>query len=66
MLGMSSSIRVVVVDDEPAYRSAIQRTLTLMPECQLIGVCKDGQEALDLAVQDPPHVLLTEIGRAHV
>jgi len=61
MLGMSSSIRVVVVDDEPAYRSAIQRTLTLMPECQLIGVCKDGQEALDLAVQDPPHVLLTDI-----
>jgi len=58
---MSSSIRVVVVDDEPAYRSAIQRTLTLMPECQLIGVCKDGQEALDLAVQDPPHVLLTDI-----
>jgi len=61
MLRMSSSIRVVVVDDEPAYRSAIQRTLTLMPECQLIGVCKDGQEALDLAVQDPPHVLLTDI-----
>ncbi len=61
MPGMSSSIRVVVVDDEPAYRSAIQRTLTLMPECQLIGVCKDGQEALDLAVQDPPHVLLTDI-----
>lgn len=58
---MSSSIRVVVVDDEPAYRSAIQRTLTLMPECQLIGVCKDGQEALDLALQDPPHVLLTDI-----
>jgi DNA-binding NarL/FixJ family response regulator len=61
MPGMSSSIRVVVVDDEPAYRSAIQRTLTLMPECQLIGVCKDGQEALDLTLQDPPHVLLTDI-----
>lgn len=58
---MSSSIKVLVVDDEPAYRSAIQRTLTLMPECQLIGVCKDGQEALDLAVQDPPNVLLTDI-----
>lgn len=61
MPAMSSSIRVVVVDDEPAYRSAIQRTLTLMPECQLIGVCKDGQEALDLTLQDPPHVLLTDI-----
>lgn len=32
-----------------------------MPECQLIGVCKDGQEALDLTLQDPPHVLLTDI-----
>lgn len=58
---MSASIRVVVVDDEPAYRSAIQRTLTLMPECQVLGVCKDGQEALDVCVNDPPNVLLTDI-----
>lgn len=58
---MSSSIRVVIVDDEVAYRTAIQRTLTLMPECQLLAACKDGQDALDFCLGDPPDVLLTDI-----
>ncbi|MBS1713248.1 MAG: response regulator transcription factor [Armatimonadetes bacterium] len=58
---MSTTIRVVICDDEAGYRSAIQRTLTLMPECEVIGVCKDGQEALDLCLSDPPDVLLTDI-----
>lgn len=58
---MSSLIRVVVAEDEPAYRNAIQRTLTLMPECELIAVCKDGQEALEACLADPPDVLLTDI-----
>lgn len=58
---MSSRIRVVVVEDEAAFRNAIQKSLTLMPECQLIGVAKDGQEGLDLCLADPPDVLLTDI-----
>lgn len=61
LAGMSSTIRVVIADDEPAYRNAIQRTLTLMPECQILGICKDGQEALDIVLSDPPDVLLTDI-----
>ena len=32
-----------------------------MSECELIAVCKDGQEALDLCLADPPDVLLTDI-----
>jgi DNA-binding NarL/FixJ family response regulator len=58
---MSASIRVVIVDDEVAYRTAIQRTLTLMPECQLLAACKDGQDALDVCLSEPPDVLLTDI-----
>jgi DNA-binding NarL/FixJ family response regulator len=58
---MSASIRLVVVDDEPGYRNAIQRTLTLMPECQVLAVCKDGQEAYEACLNDPPDVLLTDI-----
>ena len=58
---MSTTIRVVIADDEVGYRNAIQRTLTLMPECEVIGVAKDGQEALDLALSDPPDVLCTDI-----
>lgn len=58
---MNNRIRVVVADDEPAYRNALQKTLGLMNECEVIGICKDGQEALDLCLGDPPDVLLTDI-----
>src|SRR5688572_3963888 len=58
---MPSKIRVVVADDEPAYRNALQKTLHLMSECELMAVCKDGQEALDICLADPPDVLLTDI-----
>jgi len=58
---MPETIRVVVADDEAPYRNALQRTLTLMPECELVAVCKDGREALDACLADPPDVLLTDI-----
>ena len=58
---MAGSIRVVVVDDEPAYRGALQKTLTLMPECTLLAVCENGEEALEFCLETPPDVLLTDI-----
>lgn len=58
---MATKIRVIMADDEAAYRSAIQRTLSLMPEVDVVAVCKDGQEALDACLSDPPDVLLTDI-----
>ncbi|MBS1724283.1 MAG: response regulator transcription factor [Armatimonadetes bacterium] len=63
---MSTTIRVVIADDEVGYRNAIQRTLSLMPECEVIGVCKDGQEALDLCLSDPPDVLCTDINMPRI
>ena len=32
-----------------------------MPECELLAVCKDGQEGLDACLATPPDVLLTDI-----
>ena len=58
---MPDLIRVVVADDEAPYRSALERTLKLMPECELVAVCQDGREALDACLADPPDVLLTDI-----
>jgi len=58
---MSEKIRVVIADDEAPYRNAIQKTLGLMNECEILGVCRDGQEALDLCLSDAPDVLLTDI-----
>lgn len=58
---MAQVIRVLIADDEPAYRNALQRTINLAPECQIIGLCKDGQEALEMALESPPDVLLTDL-----
>lgn len=32
-----------------------------MPEVELLGICKDGQEGLDACLSTPPDVLLTDI-----
>lgn len=58
---MASKIRVVIADDEAPYRSALRKTLTLMPECEVLGICTDGQEALDVCLADPPDVLLADL-----
>ncbi len=58
---MSQQIRIVIADDEAPYRKALEKTLTLAPECEILAVCKDGQEALDACLSDPPDVLLTDI-----
>ena len=58
---MAQQIRVVIADDEPPYRNALQRTLGLMAECEVIAVCNDGQQALDACLSDPPDVLLTDL-----
>ncbi|MEA2553774.1 MAG: hypothetical protein QOJ65_1950 [Fimbriimonadaceae bacterium] len=63
---MASKIRVIVADDEQPYRMALQRTLTLMPECELINVCSDGKEALAACNADQPDVLLTDINMPHM
>ncbi|HSI73098.1 MAG TPA: response regulator transcription factor [Fimbriimonas sp.] len=58
---MPNKIRVVVADDESSYRKALEKTLSLAPDCEVIAVCKDGQEALDVCLADPPDILLTDI-----
>ena len=63
---MSETIRVVLVDDEPSYRKAIEKTLQLMGECEVIAVCQDGQQALETCLADPPDVLLTDINMPHL
>jgi DNA-binding NarL/FixJ family response regulator len=58
---MSELIRVVVADDEASYRSALHKTLQLMPECEVLAVCRDGQEALEACLSNPPDVLLSDV-----
>jgi DNA-binding NarL/FixJ family response regulator len=54
-------VRIVVADDEAPYRSALSKTLSLMGDCEVLSICKDGQEALDYCLNEPPDVLLTDV-----
>lgn len=58
---MSSPIRLVIAEDEAPFRSALQKTFKLMPDCEILALCKDGHEALDACLSDPPDVLITDI-----
>ncbi len=58
---MSQKIRVVICDDEAPYRNALQKTLALMPDCQVEAICNDGMEALETCLKNAPDVLLTDI-----
>jgi DNA-binding NarL/FixJ family response regulator len=58
---MPNPIRVVIADDESSYRKALEKTLSLAADCDVVSVCKDGQEALDACLADTPDVILTDI-----
>ncbi len=51
--------RVLVVDDEPAVRRALERALTL--DSYEVMLASDGQEALDAIAADPPDAVVLDI-----
>jgi two-component system, OmpR family, response regulator MprA len=57
-------MRVLVVDDEPAVRSAVQRALAL--ERYDVAVAADGLEALDRLAADSPDAVVLDIAMPHV
>lgn len=58
---MSEKIRVVVADDEEIYRKALAKVLGHAPDIELVGLAKDGAEAIDKCVSEDANVLLTDL-----
>lgn len=58
---MSENIRVVVADDEEGYRKALRQILSHATDIELVGVAKDGIEALSMVEENDADVLLTDI-----
>src|SRR6188472_651532 len=57
-------MRVLVVDDEPALRSAVQRALAL--ERYDVALAEDGREALDRLAAEELHAVVLDIAMPHV
>jgi len=55
------NFRVLIVDDEPISRRRLRRLLALEPECDLVGECENGREAVQVLERQPVDVLFLDV-----
>ncbi len=58
---MNDSIRVLIADDHPLFREGVAHSLAAEPDMALVGQAASGEEALSLARDLLPDVLLLDI-----
>src|SRR5262245_34480943 len=56
----SSAITVMLVDDHVLVRRGFRRLLEDDPEIHVVGEAEDGQQAVDLAAELRPHVVVMD------
>ena len=62
----SSPVRVLIADDHPIFRDGLRRLLEAEPWLQVVGEAADGSEAIALAKQLQPDVLLLDLAMPRV
>ena len=58
---MTGTICVIVVDDQRAVREGLAALLALLDGVEVVGVASDGEEALELAAELHPEVVLMDL-----
>jgi two-component system LytT family response regulator len=56
-----SNYKVLIVDDERLSRRRIRRLLTLEPDCEVIGECANGAEAVSTLSNSSPDILFLDV-----
>lgn len=59
---MTEPIRIVIADDHPLFREGVFHSLAAEPDLALVGQAENGEEALRLAMDLVPDVVLLDIG----
>ena len=54
-------IRVLIAEDQTMVRGALKALLDIEDDIEVVAQAKDGREALQLAQESKPHVVLTDI-----
>lgn len=58
---MSEIVRVVVVDDSAYVRKVVRQMLSRSPFIEVVGVARDGEEALELVAELEPDVVTCDL-----
>ncbi len=57
----SQPIRIVIADDHPIFRDGLRRLLEAEPNLKVLGEASDGAEAVKMARQLKPDILLLDL-----
>src|SRR5271154_273094 len=58
-------IRIVIADDHPIFRDGLRRLLESEGDMKVVGEACDGLEAVKLATQIKPDILLLDLAMPH-
>jgi len=59
------SIRILIADDHPIFRDGLRRLLEAEPDMKVVGEACDGREAVKLATEIKPDILLLDLAMPH-
>jgi DNA-binding NarL/FixJ family response regulator len=62
----NNRIRVLVADDHPVFRRGMRAILGAEPDTELVGEAMDGEEAVELALELSPDVILMDLNMPNV
>jgi two-component system, NarL family, response regulator LiaR len=65
-VGDASRTRILLVDDEELFVQAAREILAADPRIEVVGVARDGDEAVELAERLQPDLVLMDIGLPRV
>lgn len=56
-----SAIRVILVDDQPVFRTGLRTLLSMQPDIEVVGEASNGAEALACTMNLDPEVILMDV-----
>ena len=56
-----SGIRVLIADDDPAFRSSLQELIERQPELSVVGAAENGLQAIELADNLEPDAVVIDL-----